>query len=74
MIERVKAFVKEVVPFIFNSRLSKTFDRVKYFGFRVHIFEWFTEKNRFGGKVNKFGLIEDERAFVATKPGPVDCV
>ena len=42
--------------------------RLEQVGFSVDIFEWSAHNHYFGGKKNRFGLIEDEHVYCARKP------
>jgi predicted SAM-dependent methyltransferase len=42
--------------------------RIEQAGFIVEIFDWTTEMENFGGHVNRFALIEDEKIYRAIKP------
>jgi len=42
-------------------------ERLEQVGFRVVVFEWVTDYDNFGGCRNRYGLIEDERVFIANK-------
>jgi ribose 1,5-bisphosphokinase PhnN len=42
--------------------------RLAQVGFAMDIFEWAAHDKCFGGPKNRFGLIEDERAYCARKP------
>lgn len=43
-------------------------DRLERAGFDVNVFRWTEERESFGGKENKFALIEDEPLFHVSKP------
>ena len=42
-------------------------DRLERTGFEVDTFKWVTESENFGGRRNRFGLIEEECLFLANK-------
>ena len=44
-------------------------ERLENAGFKVNIFQWATEIERFGARENKFGLNEKEDVYRAEKPG-----
>ena len=43
-------------------------DRLEQAGFRVEIFDWPAEDEKFGGRENKFGLDRRERVYLAVRP------
>jgi predicted SAM-dependent methyltransferase len=44
-------------------------DRLKQAGFAVNLFEWRRNNGDYGGENNKFGLIDREIVFFASRPG-----
>ena len=47
-------------------------DRLQQAGFKVSIFRWTSEPEKFGTLQNKFGLNEKEAVYRVFKPGPVN--